>query len=394
MKQKFLPIKKIVIYKYVIIILLITQTACASYGQASIQDSIGTRWEKYINLKNYLAPFWKADTVYDEITQVIKFNGAAEGTLLFKAKKILSVKAANYNKEFVQDKDWAYKNGKLIINSNSSVPFIAKEDLVFTNNKPGMSMTGKTAGTYVLFSESTFFRSMQIAVTYIPEENKKWKGPIPHFAAKTLPNSISKLKNKDSLKVVFYGNSIETGCNSSDFQNDPPYMPSWPQLIIYNLRQAYGGKVIFSNKSVGGMMARWGTDNVSTNIIPEKPDLVIIGFGMNDGSAKIAPDIYRSNIEGIIEPILVQNPKTEFILIAPMLPNPDAIQNGLQAEYKAELDKLSKKGVIVADITGVHEALLKHKNYQDMTGNNVNHPNDYLARWYAQYISGLLINNN
>ena len=42
-------------------------------------------------------------------------------------------------------------------------------------------------------------------------------------------------------------------------------------------------------------------------------------------------------------------------------------------------------------MTGVHKELLNHKSYQDMTGNNINHPNDYLIRWYAQFISGLLV---
>jgi lysophospholipase L1-like esterase len=122
-----------------------------------------------------------------------------------------------------------------------------------------------------------------------------------------------------------------------------------------------------------------------------QPDLVIIGFGMNDGSENVSPDQYREQISGIINAVSAAKPQTEFIIIAPMLANPDAVQSGLQASYKAELEKLVKKGVVLADMTGVHAELLRHKSYQDMTGNNVNHPNDYLARWYAQIISGLLI---
>ena len=34
-------------------------------------------------------------------------------------------------------------------------------------------------------------------------------------------------------------------------------------------------------------------------------------------------------------------------------------------------------------MTGMHASLLEKKRYADMTGNNVNHPNDYLARVYA-----------
>ena len=34
----------------------------------------------------------------------------------------------------------------------------------------------------------------------------------------------------------------------------------------------------------------------------------------------------------------------------------------------------------------LREAILEKKRYYDMTGNNVNHPNDFMARVYAQTI--------
>ena len=43
-----------------------------------------------------------------------------------------------------------------------------------------------------------------------------------------------------------------------------------------------------------------------------------------------------------------------------------------------------KEGVAVANVTHVHSSLLERKQYADMTGNNINHANDYLARVYAQ----------
>ena len=49
-----------------------------------------------------------------------------------------------------------------------------------------------------------------------------------------------------------------------------------------------------------------------------------------------------------------------------------------------ELNKLKCEGVAVMDVTSVHAALLERKSYRDMTGNNVNHPNDFLSRIYAQ----------
>jgi len=378
------------IYKIVVVCGLI----CA-FGHEAVKaqssDTISSRWQKYIDLKKYNKPFWKTDTIVDETVQVIKENDLLTGKLLFKTKDILSVKAANFTKEFIRGEDWDFKDGRLVIGPQSTIPFIKKEDLFFKTYKPGFSMDGKVKGTYVLFTEKPFFSGLQIAVTYVKAKEEKWQGPIPSFANNSLPNTIAKLNNRESLKVVFYGNSIEAGYNTSNLMNTAPYMPTWPELIIYNLRQQYGPQITFSNQAIAGKLASWGVEQVSTKVIPEKPDLVIIGFGMNDGSANIPVDKFRANIDEIIKAVTAQKTDAEFILIAPMLPNPDAVQSGIQSSYKAELDKLAKKGIVVADMTGVHAELLKHKIYQDMTGNNVNHPNDYLARWYAQIILGFLI---
>ena len=377
------------IYKTIIVYMLICTFGCIA-ANAQKSDTISTRWQKYIDLKKYSKPFWQADTIIDETVQVIKENDLLSGKLLFKAKTILSVKATNYSKQFLKGKDWNFKDGQLVIDAQSAVPFIKKEDLLFKTYKQGFSMDGKVQGTYVLFTEKPFFSGLQIAVTYIKAKGEKWQGPVPSLAKNELPNTITKLKNRQKLKIVFYGNSIEAGYNTSNLMNTPPYMPTWPELIIYNLRRLYGPQITFSNQAIAGKLASWGLEQVSTKVIPERPDLVVIGFGMNDGSANIPVEKFKSDIDGIIKAITAQNPDAEFILIAPMLPNPDAIQSGIQSSYKAELDKLAGKGIVVADMTGVHAELLKHKIYQDMTGNNVNHPNDYLARWYAQTILGFL----
>ena len=349
-------------------------------------------WQQYISLEKYLLPFWKADTIYDENVQIIKSNGHADAALLFKAAKILSVRSADLKVEYPAGKDWNYADGKIVLSPNSAIPFIAWEDLVFTTEKPGLSMMGKKPGTFVLFSESDYLTSKQLAVTYIPQDGRKWAGPLSVFAGKSLPVTISKLLNGQDIKIVFFGNSIETGCNSSGFMNKSPYMPSWPELIVYGLKQHYKGKIEYNNQSVGGKIAQWGREVAASTVVPQNPDLVIIGFGMNDGTIGIPPSEYTSNVQAIMNTVLTHNSKAEFILIAPMLANPDAVQDNMQASYKVALDKLTKKGVVVADVTGVHTILLKSKSYQDMTGNNVNHPNDYLSRWYAQFIAGLIVN--
>src|SRR6185312_8358156 len=127
------------IYKTTIVCILIC-TYAHKAANAQADDTISTRWKKYIDLKKYIKPFWQADTIVDETVQVIKENDLFTGKLLFRAKAILSVKAAKYSKEFSRRKDWDFKDGRLIINSQSTIPFIKKEDLFFKTYKPGFSM--------------------------------------------------------------------------------------------------------------------------------------------------------------------------------------------------------------------------------------------------------------
>nr|WP_082855947.1 SGNH/GDSL hydrolase family protein [Mucilaginibacter sp. L294] len=355
-------------------------------------DTVKRPWANYINLDAYSKPFWKTDTIVDESVQVIRADDEeATAGLLFNPKKILSVKAANYSKTFTAGKDWKLINGKIVFSKQSSVPFFRAEELFSRKEIPGHSINGKTKGTYTLFGEHAYITSRQIIVTYVKEKSSNWQGPVPLFAETTLPNTILKLKSKASINIVYYGNSIEVGYNASSLDKVPPFMPVWPELVNYNLQRSYGSDINYSNKSIVGKLAKWGEEAVSATVLPEKPDLLIIGFGMNDGSDKLSPDIYREHIKGIIDSVSKHNPAAEFILIAPMLANPLTDFDGTQPLFIKELNKLTRKGVVVADLTGVHTELLKHKAYQDMTGNNVNHPNDYLARWYAQVICGVLI---
>ena len=97
----------------------------------------------------------------------------------------------------------------------------------------------------------------------------------------------------------------------------------------------------------------------------------------------------------MITEIRKTNPNCEFVVLGTMLPNAKICWNvggasiyGNQEKYLPKLQKLAQEeaGVALADITTLHKEYLGVKNYRDMTGNNVNHPNDFLMRLYAQTI--------
>ena len=45
----------------------------------------------------------------------------------------------------------------------------------------------------------------------------------------------------------------------------------------------------------------------------------------------------------------------------------------------------------MACVTSTSKAILEHKEFQDYSGNNINHPNDWFCRVYAQTILQTLI---
>ncbi|HRQ51543.1 MAG TPA: SGNH/GDSL hydrolase family protein [Agriterribacter sp.] len=301
------------------------------------------------------------------------------------------MKDTHLQKEYKKGRDWKYKHGKIVLTAKSTIPYFTRNELVFDQKKEGASLPAKEQGRFVLFSEGGLLQSRQLSVTYVKEKTSTWEGPQPAYAETLLPATLAKLNAGQPLKIVFYGNSIETGANSSVTLNQAPFLPTWPEMIVYNLRNHYGNPVPFRNASKGGMSAQWGLENTDTLVNVENPDLVIIGFGMNDGTGKVPPEIFIGQIKGIIQTVRAAHPHCEFIVIATMLANPEAIHSQIQPEYLKPVTELAGKGVAIADMTSIHGELLRHKAYQDMTGNNINHPNDYLARWYAQVVSALLI---
>ena len=112
-----------------------------------------------------------------------------------------------------------------------------------------------------------------------------------------------------------------------------------------------------------------------------KPNRVAHVLGCRDTAVELAKRWGADDIDAA----RAGNPDCEFVLVATMLANPEASNfAGCQKDYLPALLELEEEGIVVMDMTTMHENLLTRKRYYDMTGNNVNHPNDFLARAYAQ----------
>lgn len=343
-----------------------------------------------------MLPFWKGTTMYNEAVMMVSPNGGAPiATLLFEPEEILSVRSAGLGKVYQENIDWVFENGILKLTPNSSIPFMTEQDLYFDTYIPDLTMP-KNGGGAVIYREGSFFHDRQIVVTYTHPAGQ-WKGPVPQSAKHTLPKTFEKLECGDALSLILFGDSISVGANASGYTGAAPHLPIWGQLVANALERYYGAHVSFYNPSVGGTTSAWGVKQAETLVAEKKPDLVILAFGMNDGSGTgigdgVRPSVFKQNILSILQTIRNKNPDAEFILVGTTLPNAETFFFDQQPFYYDVLTEIASgvSGVATANMTGVHRELLRHKRFLDMTGNNINHPNDFLSRWYAQFVAEML----
>ncbi len=214
---------------------------------------------------------------------------------------------------------------------------------------------------------------------------------MPSFDTRSLPITLQKLRDRQELSIVLLGDSISTGCNASAWGGGAPFQPPYQDLLVQHLQAHYGAKVKLTNLSVGGQSTPWGITMVD-QVALHRPDLVILAFGMNDSASRSAEE-FGQNTAAIIKNTRDILPNTEFILIASMLGNRDWVRlnHDVFPKYRDQLAALCEPGIALADMTSVWNEFLKRKKDSDLTGNGVNHPNDFGHRVYAQVLSALLV---
>ena len=338
------------------------------------------------SFEQIMEPVWKSPVVYEESLAMVEENGVAEAYLLFKPGKILSVTSADRTMEYVQGQDWEAEGRCFRLTPNSKIFRFRQEELIFDKERLGECFAAKD-GRYSLFAEGHFFHDRQIAITYEKEDDDleiSQESVLPY-----LPKTAKKLQQKESLKIVLLGDSITEGYNSSGLTGAPPYLPTWGELLAEQLRRYYKTEVELINNAVAGKKSAWGIETAKERAGVYHPDLVIIAFGMND---TLIPEEFVKNITMIMEKVREDAPEAEFLVCATTLPN--AILQGFnayQGEYGEALKQLKQEGVGVADFGQMHKQLLSRKRFIDMTGNNVNHPNDFLTRCHGQLVAEMMM---
>ncbi len=305
-----------------------------------------------------------------------------ESLLMYEPEEIISLYDSHLKTEYKLGIDFIIEGRKITLTEDSPMFSFTSEELY--PKKPIPGHTFPMGDRNILFYEEHFFHDRQYAITYKIKENS-WQGHRPESARGRIPNTMRKLDRGEPVSITLFGDSISVGANASGFVGAEPYLPPYAQLLVDHLEEHYGSKIDFHNPSIGGKDSQWGVDTVEENVNFRKNDLVIVALGGNDSFTP--KEKLVENIQTIIDTIRDKYPATEFIVVATSYAN-ELLKGtfcGNQPTFSDEMDKLIAPGVAKADMTKMQEELLRHKRYIDITGNNVNHPNDFFHRMHAQY---------
>ncbi len=394
-------------------------------SEETLPDDLEIKEYKNYDLMSYMVPYWDGNVVYNETVMFVGIGDTAP--LMYDAKKIISVRSYDLKTEYVQGVDYDYVDGKLVLLEGTRIPYIP-EELYYQDTSVNIKLfTVMPDGTKkpTMVSNGPQMAKYQVAVTYAHTD--EWSGCEIPAMTERFESFISKLEAGEDVTIIFCGDSITTGAESSWYHNIGPNVPCWPMLFTRYIASYYGysiegvdartalgntsivrtipdcsygnrGTITYINTAIGGWTTEQGRDNAEAHIndFAEQYgcDLLVLGFGMNNGYTKA--DALAEILKTTVMATRTAAPDADVLLISTMLPNIHvevAAGYGVatQHTFEAAMIELANKlytengiGCAVAPMTSVSESILNVKRYRDTSANNINHPNDFMSRAYAQ----------
>ncbi len=357
-------------------------------------------------LGELMEPIFLENIVKKETVMFLDYG--QKKSLLYRADEILEVTSYDGARTYLRGKDYELENGRIVLLEGSAIPCITSEIYY--------------AGHEIYWGEGTTMTQWQVCVTYTHSDT--WEGFEQPCHTDVYESVIQKLENGEDVTIIFYGDSITYGANASYIVGCQPEQESYPLMLVRALADLYKyrvhyvntglgdvspvptkdyvpfndckGTITYINPSVGGWKSQDGVDHFDAYVKPQIEqygcDLFVVAFGMNDGNE--LPRVPVENANTIMQSVEEMCPDSLYLAVATMVPNPNATgwygrQDRQEEAFLAE--ELMDGRCAVAQMTSVSKAVLEHKEFMDYTGNNINHPNDFFGRVYAQVLFQTLI---
>lgn len=276
------------------------------------------------------------------------------------------------NKVYIENEDY------IVDYEASTIRRTAHSRIPDWSNHPMYGITGFNHNDYPDYSNRLY--TIYIDYEYTSEDEAPSGAGVP-TQANALQRIHRKLEDKQPVRYVVFGDSISTGGESS--RESLAYYSRFASALSERYPDS---KIEVVNKSLGGEASTTARNRVEQDVIALQPDLVSIGYGMND-QCKMGPDIrnnvppgtYEKNIRDMVQRIQQQT-DADIILVTPCLSNPLWVHSsGDLAIYSDILLRLARElGTCVANVNELWlQELQEGKSHESLLLNNVNHPNDY-----------------
>jgi acyl-CoA thioesterase-1 len=133
--------------------------------------------------------------------------------------------------------------------------------------------------------------------------------PVQDSQAHLLQLTQARLKAGKQVKIVAFGDSITAGGDAT--KPELVFWKRWAEALQGKYPQA---KVTAANGATGGDSTVQGLQRLESKVLSESPDLVLIGFGMNDHNVGGVPiPQFKANLHEMIERIRSET-EAEIIL--------------------------------------------------------------------------------
>ena len=362
----------------------------------------------------YLAPVWETNRIYDETGLFVGETGSV--TLMYTPTdpQEVVIRDITLGVTYTYGVDYTISGNKVTRVAGGHLPYMEYDEYyrlepAYVDGDPkGFPVTtvnGKAedgyeieGDRYLFFSEG--FLGAERYVTFTYNKTEEWKG-TKITGDVNAQSFINKLKTDKEATIFFYGDSITAGCNASgtqwgDYRN--PFLPAWNDLVTNALAKTYGANITKHNGAVGGWTTGQGAENLLAKVEENgtslaEIDLFVIAFGMNDPAT--SEESYMASIKQMMDAYYAANPNGSVLLVSPMQPQTQSsLVLGNQKLWENSLTKIknsdeySGKNVSLAKVYTMFTELVSvgGKLARDYLGNNINHPNDFGVRLYAQVV--------
>jgi len=351
----------------------------------------------YFDLHASLTPVWQGGTITNE--SLLFTPDPATGQtrpcrLLCPPEQILRVCSGDLQTEYAAGRDFRMEGDCMVRLPGSRMPQFSFDEYLLRSPASVPVASVSCPGRYVRYEpDGVETIRRQIAVSYT--HSSPCPVPCPASMLSRLPQTARRLRKKQPLALLFYGDSFLAGCDASGRTGIAPYLPPLDWLTVLALSDAYDhSKIHRMNTAVGGTTSRWGVEQAEERLAALAPDLAVIRFGMNDSGVGIPTEEYARNIGRIMEIGRRANPKMEFLLLSSETPNPDCQGwTRLQRAYEPVLRLLAEQteGCGFVSLATLFDAAVSRKGYPSLSANFINHPNDFMIRIYAMAITQALL---